>query len=97
MFALAYSNILLPFYFQGKIVNGWNSSRGFFCEWNGFLQDFSAAAAAVVAAGGGAGAGGTSSSSSSQPEEKKVVERIAAVTDPIIIPRDRHSSQLAME
>jgi len=63
---------------------------------NGFLQDFSAAAA-VAGGGAGAGAGGTSSSSSSQPEENKVEERPAAATDAVLIPRERCSSQLAME
>ncbi|KAH8961644.1 hypothetical protein BDL97_05G059900 [Sphagnum fallax] len=71
---------------------GGTAAEDFFV--NGFLQDFSAAAAV---AGGGSGAGGTSSSSSSQPEENKVEERPAAATDAAIIPRERCSSQLAME
>ncbi len=71
---------------------GGTAAEDFFV--NGFLQDVSAAA---VVEGGGAGAGGTSSSSSSQPEEKKVEERLAAATDAVIIPRERCSSQLAME
>ncbi|CAK9876251.1 unnamed protein product [Sphagnum jensenii] len=71
---------------------GGTAAEDFFV--NGFLQDFSAAAAV---AGGGSGTGGTSSSSSSQPEENKVEERPAAATDTAITPRERCSSQLAME
>jgi hypothetical protein len=77
---------------------GGTAAEDFFV--NGFLQDFSAAAAVAgggTGAGAGAGAGGTSSSSSSQPEENKVEERPAAATDAVLIPRERCSSQLAME